>query len=200
MFLNFDNSLTLKANMSNTFSSHTALLVIDVQQSFEHRPYWIEAQAQEFKNNLQQLISYFEQSNQAIVNIFHIDESPAFQLASGWVKSMDFLSHTPHAEFYKHVHNAFTDTGLDCWLRKNKIEHLVISGIRTEQCCETTARVASDLAYRVSFITDATLTFEMTHPNSLVTYSSQEIKDRTELVLHDRFATIATTKEFIHAN
>ena len=184
--------------MSNTFSSHTALLVIDVQQSFEHRPYWVEAQAQEFKNNLQQLIGFFEQSNQAIVNIFHIDESPAFQLASGWVKSMDFLTHTPHVEFYKHVHNAFTDTGLDLWLRKNKIDHLVISGIRTEQCCETTTRVASDLGYRVSFVTDATLTFEMTHPVTLVTYSTQEIKDRTELVLHDRFAQIATTKELIH--
>jgi nicotinamidase-related amidase len=186
--------------MTNTFSSSTALLVIDVQQSFEHRPYWVEAQAQEFKNNLQQLIGFFEQSNQAIVHIFHIDESPAFQLTSGWVKAMDFLTHTPDAEFYKHVHNAFTDTGLDCWLRKNKMDHLVISGIRTEQCCETTTRVASDLGYRVSFITDATLTFEMTHPISQVRYSAQEIKDRTELVLHDRFANIATTKELIHAN
>lgn len=199
MFLNLNCSLTLKAFMPHTFSSNTALLVIDVQQSFEHRPYWVEAETREFKTNIQQLIGFFEQSNQAIVNIFHVDESPAFQLASGWVKSMHFLSHTPHAEFYKHVHNAFTDTGLDLWLRKNKIEHLVISGIRTEQCCETTARVASDLAYRVSFITDATLSFAMTHPISLVTYSAQEIKARTELVLHDRFATITTTKEFIQA-
>ena len=50
--------------MPHTFSSNTALLVIDVQQSFEHRPYWVEAETREFKTNIQQLIGFFEQSNQ----------------------------------------------------------------------------------------------------------------------------------------
>ena len=31
-------------------------------------------------------------------------------------------------------------------------------GIRTEQCCETTARVAFDLGYHVTFVTEATAT------------------------------------------
>ena len=49
---------------------------------------------------------------------------------------------------HKHVHNALTESGLDARLRERDINHLIVSGIRTEQCCETTTRVASDLGYR----------------------------------------------------
>jgi nicotinamidase-related amidase len=38
------------------------------------------------------------------------------------------------------------------------IRELVVCGIRTEQCVETTARIGSDLGYRVVFVTDATTT------------------------------------------
>ncbi len=36
-------------------------------------------------------------------------------------------------------------------------------GIRTEQCCETTARVAFDLGYQVTFVTEATATSPIAH-------------------------------------
>jgi nicotinamidase-related amidase len=97
--------------------------------------------------------------------------------------------------FHKRVHNAFTDTDLDGWLRARSISRIAISGIRTEQCCETTARVASDLGYVVDFVTEATLTFPMQHPLSGKRYSVEELKERTELVLADRFARIRTVSD-----
>ncbi len=96
----------------------------------------------------------------------------------------------PDVRFDKHTHNAFTDTGLDLWLRRRSIGKLIISGIRTEQCCETTARVGADIGYAVDFVTEATLTFPMTHAATAVTFSARDIKTRTELVLADRFARI----------
>ena len=92
--------------------------------------------------------------------------------------------------FDKHTHNAFTDTGLDLWLRRQGVTKLIISGIRNEQCCETTARVGTDLGYDVDFVSEATLTFPMTHTGSGRTFSAEEITTRTELVLADRFARI----------
>ena len=50
--------------MPHTFSSNTALLVIDVQQSFKHRPYWVEAETREFKTNIPQLMDFLSDSQQ----------------------------------------------------------------------------------------------------------------------------------------
>jgi nicotinamidase-related amidase len=87
------------------------------------------------------------------------------------------------------VHNALLESGLDAWLREEGITHLIIAGMRTEQCCETTTRVASDIGYNVTFVTEATMTFPMTHASGEV-FSTDSIKRHTELVLADRFATI----------
>lgn len=50
--------------------------------------------------------------------------------------------------------------------------------------------MASDLGYAVDFVSEATLTFPMTHAGSGQTFSAQDITTRTELVLADRFARI----------
>jgi hypothetical protein len=82
----------------------------------------------------------------------------------------------------------------------------VISGIRTEQCCETTARLASDLGYDVTFVTDGTATFPIPHrdaPDQTVaelladprTLASADVVARTEYTLAGRFAAIRTTEE-----
>jgi len=172
----------------------TALLVIDVQQSFEHAPYWSERDLPAFRSKLSRLIEECVARNVPIARIFHVSPKGPFALESGWVKPMTWLPDAHSVEFHKHVHNAFTDTGLDRWLRERKIDRLIVSGIRTEQCCETTTRVASDLGYAVDFVTEATLTFPMAHPNGR-TYSADEIKEKTELVLAGRFANIKTVED-----
>ncbi|WP_373974976.1 isochorismatase family protein [Chitinibacter sp. SCUT-21] len=173
-----------------------ALLVIDVQQSFEHRPYWDTHDLPEFSRRLNQLIAGCEAAGIPVVNILHADNDDVFRKDSGWVKPMAFLRHTPMATFEKHVHNALTESGLLQWLNERNIRHLIISGIRTEQCCETTTRVASDLGFTVDFVSEATLTFAMTHANGTV-YSAAEIKARTELVLAGRFARICSVAQVL---
>jgi len=66
---------------------------------------------------------------------------------------------------------------------------VIVTGIRTEQCCETTTRHASDLGYSVSYAVDATLTFPMVSGSGR-TFSAAEIRERTELVLQGRFAKV----------
>jgi nicotinamidase-related amidase len=83
---------------------------------------------------------------------------------------------------------------LGVWLVEHGIRRLIISGIRTEQCCETTARHASDSGYQVDYVSEATLTFAMTDRRGR-TWSPEEIRARTELVLDDRFARIVTVDE-----
>jgi nicotinamidase-related amidase len=175
--------------------STTALLSIDVQQSFPARAYWREDDVPAFRRNITRLIEGATQRGWPVVRILHEDGEGPFAASSGLVKPLDWMPATHAVEFVKHVHNAFTDTGLDRWLRTRGIRKLIVTGIRTEQCCETTTRVASDLGYEVDFVGDATLTFPMTDPRSGRQFSAAEIRERTELVLRDRFARIATVEE-----
>jgi nicotinamidase-related amidase len=132
------------------------------------------------------------------VQIFHVSDSGDFSLASGHVRPLQELRITADAVFQKRRHSALVGSGLDVWLVQNGIRRLIISGIRTEQCCETTTGHASDNGYEVDFVTDATLTFNMTGRDGRV-WTSEEIKAATELVLEGRFARIATVEEALIA-
>ena len=178
-----------------------ALLVIDVQESFRHRPYWRGDELPSFLKNVQALVDQARARAMPIAQVFHqeLHEDPAdpFSGASGWVRPMPELSLLPDAIFRKHVHSAMfgrTAEGvtLEDWLRSRGIEELLVTGIRTEQCCETTTRHASDLGFQVRYVTDATLTFPM-QTRSGREVSPAEIRERTELVLDGRFARVVKT-------
>ena len=180
-----------------------ALLVIDVQESFRQRPYFREQELPDFLHNVQSLIDRCAARDIPIVQVFHEEpgEDPGnpFTAASGGVRTMRGLTVQPAAVFRKSVHSAMfarsaAGVTLEEWLRQHGIGELLVTGIRTEQCCETTARHASDLGFKVRYVTDATLTFPMrTRAGREV--SAAEIRERTELVLDGRFAQVVATAE-----
>ena len=178
--------------------SRTALLVVDVQQSFEHRPYWDPSDAPAFLDRVQALADGAKARQIPVARIFHVEESGAFSLESGFVKSMAALSIAPDVTFYKHRHSALIGSGLAVWLTERGIQHLIVSGIRTEQCCETTTRHASDSGYEVDFVSEATLSFAMTDRHGRH-WTAADIKARTELVLDGRFARVMTAVESLAA-
>lgn len=176
--------------MANSPTHSPALIVIDVQASFTQMPFWPQGLHAPFQSALLALEAGCRARGVPVVHIFHVGQAGPFRSESGFVRPLDWLPGEPAVRFDKHTHNAFTDTGLDLWLRRRGINKLIISGMRTEQCCETTARVGSDMGYAVDFVSQATLTFPMTHAGSGVTFSAADITTRTELVLADRFARI----------
>ena len=180
-------------------SSATALLVIDVQESFRHRPYWRDSDVPFFIESLQSLIEGAQSRKIPVIQIFHVEDSGVFSPESGYVVSLRDLSVKPDAVFYKRSHSALIGSGLDVWLVRHGIRRVIVSGIRTEQCCETTTRHASDSGYQVDYVTDATLTFPMTDRHGR-NWTPDEIKARTELVLDDRFARIASVEEALVGN
>jgi nicotinamidase-related amidase len=176
--------------MSSVSTLKPALIIIDVQQSFAQMPFWSQGILGPFEAALLRLEAGCRAAGVSVVHIFHVGLAGPFREDSGFVKPLPWLPGNPDVRFDKHTHNAFTDTGLDLWLRRQGVGKLIISGIRTEQCCETTARVGSDLGYAVDFVSEATLTFPMSHAGSGRTFSAEDITTRTELVLQDRFARI----------
>ena len=169
----------------------TALLVIDAQESFRHRPYYTDHEVPEFIVQVQALVDRARAKDIRVVQVFHIEDDGPFAEASGLVTTLSPLRINPDATFKKRRHSALVGSGLDVWLTRNGIRRLIVCGIRTEQCCETTTRHASDLGYAVDFVGQATLTFPMTDAAGR-TWSAAEIRARTELVLAGRFARLSS--------
>ena len=175
---------------------NTALLVIDVQQSFQHRPYWREDDVPRFRARLLELVAGCRARAVPIVHVLHEDVGSGgpFDPVHGHVRELDWLPPGPDAVFRKQTYSALMNADLRGWLASRKIERLLVSGIRTEQCCETTTRHGCDLGFDMVYVAEATLTFPMTHADGR-TFSPAEIRERSELVLAGNFARVATVPE-----
>lgn len=171
--------------------NNTALLVIDIQDSFKISPErWASRNNPQFEENVTELIRTFREASLPVIWVLHNDPDPGFRPGDPEVRLMDFLDRRDSEPLLtKNTRNAFTSTDLQSRLDALGVGKVVISGISTEQCCETTTRVAADLGYDVDFVTEATATFP------IGTLSTDAIVERTEAVLRNRFARIATVKD-----
>jgi len=185
--------------MSVSARPTTALLLIDVQESFRVRPYWSDKDVPAFFERTNRLIAGATAAGIPIVQVFHVDppnsaDNP-FSHASGLIKPLvELQPFDPALVVEKHRHSALVGSGLPVWLHSQGIRRLIVAGIRTEQCCETTTRHASDEGWEVDYVTEATLTFDMTTPAG-DTLTAAQIRERTETVLAGRFATICTVEQ-----
>lgn len=68
----------------------------------------------------------------------------------------------------KTASGAFTGTSLDSTLRNMGIEHLIVIGFMTDECVETTTRVALDYGYIARVVSDATTTYHAESFNATI--------------------------------
>ncbi|MCG5455169.1 isochorismatase family protein [Micromonospora sp. PSH03] len=190
--------------------SRAALVVIDVQESFRQRPIWAYGSNPDVIRQVDRLVTAARQRGDLVVWVLHSEPGTGglFDPALGYVRLIDGLVRAEgEATLVKTAHNAFTTTNLQQRLTQAGITDITVCGIRTEQCVETTTRVGADLGYRMTFVTDATLTFPIPHrdlPETATvaeiladprTLTNEEIVTRTEYALAGRFATIRTVDE-----
>ena len=170
-----------------------ALIVIDVQESFRAREEWEQAANPKIAEPVNRLVRLARADGDLVVWVLHNEpgSGTVFDPALGYVRLMDELEQPLPGEpvLHKTSHNAFTTTNLQQRLTEAGVRELSVCGIRTEQCVETTTRLGSDLGYRMTFVTDATTT------NPIGDLDADAIIERTEAVLRDRFARIATVAE-----
>ncbi|MER5766700.1 isochorismatase family protein [Streptomyces sp. NPDC001985] len=184
-----------------------ALIVIDVQESFRARPLWETTSDLKIADKVNRLVRLARGAGDLVVWVLHSEpgSGDVFDPALGHVRLMEELEREEGEPLlHKTSHNAFTTTNLQQVLTAAGVRELVVCGIRTEQCVETTARVGSDLGYEVTFVVDATATNPIPHRDAPAgrsvaelladprTLPAEEVVRRTEYALAGRFATIAT--------
>ena len=178
----------------------TALIVVDVQRAFDDTEYWGKRNNPDAESNIAALLAAWARADQPIVLVRHdsveagsplrpAHEGNAFKPELDGVRA-DLL-------FGKHVNSAFHgEVDLHAWLTNRGISDIVVVGVQTNQCVETTARVGGNLGYRVRVPLDATYTFDLTGPTSTLT--ADQLAEATAVNLHGGgFATVTTTADVV---
>jgi len=177
--------------------AQSALLVIDVQDSFKARPSWERRNNLAFEKNVTALIEAYRAAQLPVIFFLHTDSDEGFATDSPFFKLMDFVKPRPDEPvLIKNTRNCFTSTPLQPYLLEKGVRRVTITGIQMEQCCETTTRVAADLGYAVDFVTEATMTFPIPNwDNPTEELGVDAIRERTEYALRRRFARIVTVAQ-----
>jgi nicotinamidase-related amidase len=184
-----------------TDPDRAALIVVDVQRGFDDAGYWGARNNPACEGNVAALIAAWRAAGRPVVFVRHDSDEPGSPLRPGTPGNafQDLVDGDPDLLVTKHVNSAFHgEPDLDAWLRAAGVTELVVAGISTNHCCETTARLAGNLGYRTLFALDATYTFDRRGPDG-ATISADELARVTAANLHGEFATVVSTAELLDA-
>lgn len=182
-----------------------ALVVIDMQKGFDDLEFWGPTANPQCEQNVAALVRHAEAEGIPIVVVRHdsrSEESVLHPSAAGNAL-VDVVGRAPAALLVtKSVNSAFYgEPDLHAWLRERGVAELLICGIQTNMCVETTARMAGNLGYDTTVVWDATRTFDLDAEISgmgRVTRTAAEIMATSALVLQQGgFARIRTTAEVV---
>jgi nicotinamidase-related amidase len=180
----------------------TALIVIDVQRGFDD-PAMPPRNNPGSEANIRALVTAWQDARQPIVLVRHDSLKPDSPLAGGtpgnaFKAELDGIR--PELMFTKHVNSAFHGAvDLKAWLDARGIREIVVIGIQTNWCVETTSRVGGNLGYQVRVPLDATHTYDATTPDGVVV-TADELSRATAANLHSgQFAEVTSTKAVLAA-
>ena len=179
---------------------NAALIVIDVQQAFDD-PVGGERDNPDAEANIGALVDAWSRAGRPIVLVRHDSAEPGHcspPVAPGHAFK-DVVADVPHELLVaKQVNSAFDgEPDLHGWLAARDIRQLVICGIQTNMCVETTARMAGNLGYDVTVPLDATHTFDLEGQGG-VRLTADELARATAVNLDGGgFARVRSTAEVI---
>lgn len=161
------------------YEKNTALLIIDVQEEMFSDPRNPIYKSDELLSKIKNLIEKARVSKIPIIYIQHTekDEEPMGKGKPGWEIHHRVSPLNDDKVILKYTPDSFNNTELQEILSSSKISKLLIAGLQTEYCIDTTCRRAFSLGYDTTLVMDAhstynskTLTAEqiIQHHNSII--------------------------------
>ena len=144
-------------------ANHIALIIIDMQAGvFESAIIPPVAGAKELLSQIDKLIAKARSASVPIIYIQHSGGSghPLEHGTSGWHIHPDITPTDQDIVIQKRTPDSFYNTQLQTELESRNIKRLVIAGIQTEFCVDTTCRRAFSLGYQVTLAKDAHSTWD----------------------------------------
>ncbi|WP_026883445.1 cysteine hydrolase family protein [Clostridium akagii] len=181
---------------------NTVLILIDIQNEYFQGGKSELNHTIETANRAKVILDFFRKNSLHVFHVKHIvsgNKAKAF-LQDSIGAEINYLV-TPREDekvFIKHVPNSFFETGLDKTISDNNINHIVVCGMMTHMCIDTTVRYAKELGLIVTLIEDACTTKDLTRNGNTI---PAEIVQATYMAsLDGMFAKVMTAEEFLQSS
>lgn len=178
----------------------SALMVIDFQKGFDD-PSWGRRNNPDCEQNVAKLVDVWRDLGWPVVFVRHDSRELGSPLRPGQPGNefKSVVTGEPILLVTKHVNSAFYGRpSLQKWLDDNWIGVVVLSGIQTNICVETTARMAGNLGYTTYVALDATHTFDRNSADGTV-IPAEELARVTAANLNGEYAVVTSTAEIVGA-
>ncbi len=177
----------------------TGLLIIDIQKDYfegGRMPLVEPLAASEIAGELLRL---FRLKNMPVFHIHHVStrsNASFFLPGTDGIAPVSLVAPAEGEEvIIKHHPNSFLDTELNKKLTEHNIKNLVIVGMMTHMCIDSTTRAASDLGFNNIVIYDGCATRDLTIADH--TISSNNVHDAFMATLNGNFAKVMKFSEFL---
>jgi nicotinamidase-related amidase len=178
-----------------------ALLVIDVQKGIDESAHWggnrNNPQAEE---NIVLILEHWRKQHLPVFIVQHCSTAPDSPFRPGETGNELKSIVTPligENVIQKSVANAFVGTGLQRDLDALKIGEVVIIGFVTNNSVEATARMAGDLGFKTTVVSDATACFDKVGIQG-EKFPSALVHQLSLANLKGEYAAIMTTSEVLN--
>ena len=176
----------------------TALIVVDVQQGFDES-YWGPRNNPQAEQNIAHLLSQARSTKLPIFHVKHNSRSPRSPLHAdnpGNAFKDIVAPRDGEPVIGKDVNSAFIGTDLEAQLRAGEIDSVIIVGLTTPHCISTTARMASNLGFATTVVSDATAAHAGRGPDGKEV-DAETMHYHALAALNGEFARIVTTEELL---
>lgn len=177
----------------------TALIIIDIQNDYFPGGKFELFNSKQAAQNAKLVLDYFRKEKLSVVHIQHVNE---MKNASFFVKGTEgveiYKEVAPlngEAVFTKPAPNSFFMTGLDEYLKREGIKHLVVCGMMSHMCIDTTVRAAKDLGYTITLLHDACTTRDLTWDNKII--SAKTVHETFMAAINGTFANVISVDKFL---
>lgn len=176
-----------------------ALLIIDVQND-----YFPDGKCELYQPELALdviigLLKHFRENNLPVYYIQHISAMGAAFFVpdtDGANIHEDIKPLDTEKVIVKHYPNSFFETNLQTELQRDSITDLVICGMMTHMCIDTTVRAAKDYGYSTTLISDACAAKDLEWDGRKL--PARTVQDVYMASMNQKFANVIASKEYFN--
>jgi nicotinamidase-related amidase len=176
-----------------------ALIIIDIQNDYFPGGKAELVNTDKACGNAKLLLEHFRKNNLPVVHIQHISTRPGATYFIPDTIGADIHSDLKPKEtepvIIKHYPNSFRETGLMDYLKSKEVTDLVICGMQTHMCVDSTTRAAKDFGFNCVVIGDACATKDL--EVNQVKVKAADVQTSFLSALNYFYSTVITTEQYL---